>query len=102
MMDTTRRKFISLIAGGSIGLLTKETAIIDAKNVNENSFETDYTKQWKDLRCSGCGKPLSVFFHEDRSNRKTVGCVQCLKNPVITHSDWNKIMEKLGLICDVG
>jgi len=55
-----------------------------------------------DLHCSGCGKPLSICFYEDGSNRKTIGCMQCLINPIITHTDWNKILLKknLSLICN--
>jgi len=45
------------------------------------------------LRCGACGEPLSIYFHKD--GRKSLGCFKCFERPIITHSDWNKILKKL-------
>jgi len=48
------------------------------------------------LECSACKQPLSFYTHKDGS--KTLGCFTCFERPILTHSDWNKIMAKLELL----
>ena len=104
-MKTTRREFMRVVTGGLAGsIIVFSTGKAkgnrnDVKNPISNSGLQNL--QWIDLSCSACGKPLSVFFHKDGSGRKTLGCMRCLKNPVIIHSDWNKVMKELGLVCNL-
>jgi len=45
-----------------------------------------------ELKCSHCGNALCIVFGTDC--KKTLGCIHCSEDPVITHEDYNRIMEK--------
>ena len=52
------------------------------------------------LRCPHCERPLYLFFFED--GRKSLGCRTCIRDPVVTHKDLNKVFDKWLEISIVG
>jgi len=100
-----RRDFMKIATIAPVSALATvqaETAVENSKSVGAETAEQCFSdqvvldhpvKDFAALQCQNCKHSLSILFHKD--GRKTIGCMHCATSFLITHKDWNKVMEGL-------